>query len=118
MDTAGVYGSLSGFPYRRCGAVPASTEEKESEISMISTWWILWMAFMFVFLVSPVGYGWSYRGWGPPYPRYIQRRRALRASFTDSAAASRHHAWGWGGDFVWVVLLIGGGWAAAGLWLR
>jgi len=84
---------------------------------MTSTLWYVWMAFMVVFLVSPLGYGWSYRGWGPPLPRYIQRRRAIRASFTDVAAASRHQAWGRGGDFVWVVLLIGSSWAA-GLLLR
>jgi hypothetical protein len=42
----------------------------------------------------------------------------VRASFTDVAAASRHQAWGRGGDFIWVVLLIGGGWAAAGLLLH
>jgi hypothetical protein len=85
---------------------------------MTNTLWFLWMGFMFLFLISPVGYGWSYRGWGPPLPRYIQRRRAVRASFTDVAAANRHQAWGWGGDFIWVVLLVGGSWAAAGLLLR
>ena len=90
----------------------------ESEISMTNTLWFLWMAFIFLFLVSPLSYGWGYRGWGPPYPRYIQRRRALRATYSASSVASRHRAWGWGGDFVWVVLLIGGGWAAAGLLLR
>ncbi len=47
---------------------------------MTNTLWFLWMAFMFLFLVSPVGYGWSYRGWGPPLPSYIQRRRAARGS--------------------------------------
>lgn len=84
----------------------------ESETEMNNSLWYLWMAFMVVFLVSPVGYGWSYRGWGPPLPRYIQRRRAIRASYTDVAAAARHQAWGRGGDFVWVVMLIGGSWAA------
>ena len=42
----------------------------------MSTWWLLWMGVMFFFLLSD-GYGWGYRGWGPPYPRYIQRRRGL-----------------------------------------
>jgi hypothetical protein len=85
---------------------------------MISAWWILWMAFLFLFFVSPVSYGWGYRGWGPPLPRYVQRRRALHAASAEGSSAARHHAWGWGGDFVWAVLLIGGGWAAAGLLLR
>ncbi len=85
---------------------------------MTNTLWLLWMGFIFLFLVSPVSYGWGYRGWGPPYPRYIQRRRAMRAAYSASHVAARHRAWGRGGDFVWVVLLIGGGWAAAGLLLR
>jgi hypothetical protein len=85
---------------------------------MMSSWWILWMAFMFLFLVSPVSYGWGYRGWGPPYPRYIQRRRGLRASSTGQPADLHHQSWGWGGDFVWVVLVVSGGWAFAGLLLR
>ena len=90
----------------------------ESEQAMTNTLWFVWMSFMFLFLVSPISYGWGYRGWGPPYPRYVQRRRALRATYSASSVAARHRAWGWGGDFVWVVLLIGGGWAAAGLLLR
>ena len=85
---------------------------------MMSSWWILWMAFMVVFLVSPVSYGWGYRGWGPPYPRYVQRRRGLRAASTGQPADLRHQSWGWGGDFVWVVLLVAGGWGFAGLLLR
>jgi hypothetical protein len=85
---------------------------------MINAWWILWMAFLFLFLVSPVTYGWGYRGWGPPYPRYVQRRRGLRASALGQPADLRHQSWGWGGDFVWVVLLVAGGWAFAGLLLR
>jgi hypothetical protein len=84
----------------------------------MSSWWILWMVFMFLFLVSPVSYGWGYRGWGPPYPRYIQRRRALRATTIAQPADRRHQSWGWGGDFVWVVLLLAVGWAFAGLLLR
>jgi hypothetical protein len=84
----------------------------------MSPWWILWMVFMFLFLVSPVTYGWGYRGWGPPYPRYVQRRRGLRTSTAGQPADLRHQSWGWGGDFVWVVLLVAGGWALAGLFLR
>lgn len=84
---------------------------------MMGTWWFFWLTFMFIFLVPPLGYGWGYRGWGPPYPRYIQRRRGLRASIGGGkTAAYRHHAWGWGGDFVWTVLFVGVAWAFLGLW--
>ena len=84
---------------------------------MLGTWWLLWMVFIFIFLVPPIGYGWGYRKWGPPYPRYIQRRRALRAAAGGSTAFD-HHAWGWGGDFVWTVLLIGVFWFAIALLWR
>lgn len=40
-------------------------------------WWA-WWAFVFVMVLIPLGYGWGYRGWGPPYPRYVARRRSGR----------------------------------------
>jgi hypothetical protein len=45
----------------------------------MSPLWLIWMIFLIMFLVTPIGYGRGYRGWGMPYPRYIQRRRASRA---------------------------------------
>ncbi len=32
---------------------------------MASSWWWMWMVVMGVLLVTPMGYGWGYRGWGP-----------------------------------------------------
>lgn len=81
---------------------------------MMSSWWLLWLVFIVIFLVPPIGYGWGYRRWGPPYPRYIQRRRRLQAGATG--ASSRHESWGWGGDFVWMVLFIGVLWVLAAFW--
>lgn len=78
----------------------------ERTITMMGSWWFLWVAFMFVFLVPPLGYGWGYRGWGTPYPRYIQRRRSAAGDSTIN-----HQAWGFGGDFVWLVMIIGLMWA-------
>ena len=75
---------------------------------MMTSWWFLWIAFMFIFLLPPMGYGWGYRGWGPPYPRYIQRRRHAAAG----ASTFDHQSWGRGGDFVWMVLLLGCFWGA------
>ncbi len=72
---------------------------------MIIAWWWLWMLFMFLILAPSVGYGWGYRRWGAPYPRYIQRRRALRASVAGDSSFN-HHAWGWGGDVVWFMLVL------------
>jgi len=77
---------------------------------MIGSWWFVWMMIMFLFLVSPIGYGWGYRGWGPPYPRYIQRRRGQRAAANSATMQFDHHAWGRGGDFVWVVGIVGMVW--------
>jgi hypothetical protein len=85
---------------------------------MIGSWWSVWMAFMFMLLILPLGYGWGYRGWGPPYPRYIQRRRGQRAAVIGSPATFNHHSWSWGGDFVWMVLVIGVFWAAWALLSR
>jgi hypothetical protein len=81
---------------------------------MMGTWWWVWFAGMMLFLVPPIGYGWGYRGWGAPYPRYVQRRRSQLAS--GEPDAFNHEAWGWGGDFVWMVLLFGMFWAFAGMW--
>lgn len=76
----------------------------------MSQWWLLWMAFVLVFCLSPVGYGWGFRGWGPPYPRYFQRRRGLRAAVIGGPPGFDHHAWGWRGDFVWMALFVGMAW--------
>lgn len=86
---------------------------------MMSSSWLFWMAFMFLFLAIPVGYGSGFRRWGPPYPRYIQRRRGVRAATASGTPPLvSAEAWGWGGDFVWLVLLIGASWAFASLWWR
>jgi hypothetical protein len=85
---------------------------------MMGSWWLLWMVFMFVFFLPALGYGWGYRGWGPPYPRYIQRRRGQRAAASGGAGSFNHEAWGRGGDFVWVVIFIGALWALSSMWLR
>lgn len=71
---------------------------------------------MLVLLVPPLGYGWGYRGWGPPYPRYIQRRRSQRPVAAGSDVPFNHQAWGWGGDILWSVILLGFFWAAVAIW--
>jgi hypothetical protein len=63
---------------------------------MMSMSWLLWMAFMFLFLVPPIGYGWGYRKWGPPYPRYVQRRRGARAATASDFAHIQHQPSGLG----------------------
>jgi len=78
---------------------------------MFSSW--LWFVVMFAVLMPWVGYGWGYRGWGPPYPRYIQRRRGQRGAADGVSAPFRYDGWGWHGDAVWWVLLIGLCWVFA-----
>jgi hypothetical protein len=68
--------------------------------SFMYMWWF-WMALMLIFLL-PVGYGWGYRGWGAPYPSYVQRRRMQSAG----TSTFDHLAWGRGGDFVWGLMLF------------
>ena len=82
-----------------------SAGEKGSK--MMSSWWWMWIALMLVFMAPSLGYGWGYRGWGPPYPRYIQRRRAKQAVGAAGPSSFSHQSWGWGGDLVWGVFLLG-----------
>ena len=70
--------------------------------SWMYMWWF-WLALSLVFLL-PVGYGWGYRGWGAPYPRYIQQRRMQRATDSGSLSAFDHQAWGRGGDLIWTLV--------------
>ena len=83
---------------------------------MMSSWCLVWMVFMFVLIAAPMGYGWGYRGWGPPYPTYIQRRREQQAAATRGSAGHNHRSWGWGGEFVWMALFIGMFWAISSVW--
>ena len=83
---------------------------------MMISWWFLWMIFMLMFLVTPMGYGWGYRGWGPPYPRYLQRRRGERAALMNTSASFNHHSWGWAGDAVWLAFAVAMFWAATAFW--
>lgn len=40
-------------------------------------WWAGWVAVVVFLLLLPLSYGWGRRGWGPPYPSYYRRRRAV-----------------------------------------
>jgi hypothetical protein len=81
------------------------------------SWWIVWVV-MFMFLVPPIGYGWGYRGWGPPYPSYYQRRRHQQALAMNGPSGYDHYSWSWGGDLIWLMFMVGACWAIALLWHR
>lgn len=68
--------------------------------------------------ISPtsIGYDWGCYGWGPPYPRYFQRVRANRAAASGSSDSFNHHAWGWSGDLVWILLIVEMLWTAVLFW--
>ena len=85
---------------------------------MFFTCWWIWLAVMLLFFIAPMGYGWGYRGWGPPYPSYIQRRRYEQASAGGMATSRDHYAWGWGGDFIWMLFLIEMFWLITLFWWR
>jgi hypothetical protein len=70
-------------------------------------WWWISMVLIVLFFVSPVSYGWAFRGWGPPYPSYVQNRRKRHAVAIQGAPTFDHTAWGWKGDLVWLALLVG-----------
>lgn len=85
---------------------------------ILSSFWILGLAVVFMVLAPSVSYGWAYRGWGPPYPRFVQQRRRAYAEARGPNGPVNHQAWGRAGDFVWVGLFIGVLWAFSGIWLR
>ena len=87
---------------------------------MISSWWLMWWVFMLFVLIPPVGYGWGYRRWGPPYPSYFQRRRAERigASTAPASLPFDHYSWSWGGDLLWIGFMIAMVWAMSVFWWR
>jgi hypothetical protein len=64
----------------------------------------LWVVVTLVFFL-PVGYGWGYRGWGAPYPSYVQRRRQSSLG-TRGAGTFDHQAWGRVGDLVWALIFF------------
>jgi hypothetical protein len=78
----------------------------------MNQFWLIWLAFLIMFLIAPIGYGWGYRGWGAPYPRYVQQRRADQAR-TISEGTFDHLAWGRAGDLVWLGLAIAVVWACS-----
>jgi len=73
-------------------------------LSFMYMWWF-WAAMMLVFFL-PVGYGWGYRGWGAPYPSYVQRRRMQYAVRAGGSQSFDHQAWGRGGDILWGVMMV------------
>jgi len=83
---------------------------------MMTGWFWIWLLMMVVFLLPPIGYGWGYRGWGPPYPRYAQRRRSQRADLNEQSLQINHQAWGIGGDIVWILFTVLMVWMFASLW--
>lgn len=76
-------------------------------------WWWLWLVFVLVLFVVPLAYGWGYRGWGPPYPSLLRRRRT-------AAEGAEWHDPGWGvaADMVWAVLLGAIAWLLLALFWR
>jgi hypothetical protein len=93
-------------------------------------WWWAWFAILILLVIVPLTYGWGYRGWGPPYPRYYQRRRRLRKSELDATGeplepvpvdespATSHGGWGIFADLMWLVALGLIAWAIYWAWTR
>lgn len=64
-------------------------------------WW--WLAFVIVFFILPLGYGWGYRGWGPPYRRRIPAQGPAHLADTDVG-------WGVVGIVLWIALAVAVAW--------
>jgi triosephosphate isomerase len=47
---------------------------------------------------------------------YVQRRRHLQAAARGAPEEAGHYRWGWGGDFVWLIFVVGVIWVMTALW--
>lgn len=70
-------------------------------------WFLLWVVFVVLLFALPLGYGWGYRRWGPPYPSWTAAAREQRARGMAT--------WGFIADLVWVVFLVAIIWLIIGL---
>lgn len=80
-----------------------------SLVTHVRMWFFFWLAFVLFFFVTPLIYGWGYKGWGaPPY-----RRRRSTPVDEDRLAEARveQEMWGWLAAFVWIAFI------AALIWL-
>ena len=77
-------------------------------------WWWAWLLFMIVLVALPAGYGWGYRGWGPPYPRdpRVRRGGAMLSPPPDEASDV---GWGMAAVWLWIAFFLGVVWLLAGL---
>lgn len=73
---------------------------------MLFMWWF-WIAMLLLLFLIPLGYGWGYRGWGPPYPSRWPRRRAT------AGGAEVAPGWGFGADLLWIVFFFMLAWLVA-----
>ncbi len=81
---------------------------------MLWIWW--WLLFVLIFLLLPLGYGWCYRGWGPPH--YRRPGRPLTPAEAEqlqrkTIAEEQAEAEGWG----WIALALWFLFAVAVVWL-
>ena len=68
---------------------------------------VLWLLFVLLLVLAPLGYGWGHRGWGPPRPRVLRRRAA--------AVPADVQTWGVLADLVWIAMLVAVGWVVVAL---
>lgn len=78
-------------------------------------WWWWWIAFVLIFFLLPLGYGWGYRGWGPWYRRGPPRSRGTSLPDRREPFEPIDTGWGWLGIALWIILIIAIVWAI-GAW--
>lgn len=75
-------------------------------------WWWWWIAFLAIFFILPLIYGWGYRGWGPWYRRRrlperdMSRRNAGLTGTEPAGGTDIETGWGWVAWFLWLILII------------
>lgn len=68
-------------------------------------WWWWWIAFVILFFLLPLAYGWAYRGWGPWFRRRSGRPGRPPAEGPEEPGEGID-GWGWIAVALWIVVLL------------
>jgi len=98
------------YPPLGLGARPSG--DRQAERKAVSMVWILWwFLFVALFLMVPLGYGWGYRGWGPPYYRRpgrpvddVEAEAIRRQTIVEQRAEAE--SWGWIALVFWILFAV------------
>jgi len=83
---------------------------------MSASWWVLWVAVLFLVVVPLLSYSWLNRGWGPPHPSFISRHHLRHAGPHVAPAGVTRGAWRLSPDILWLLAFLLVFWVSFALW--